>query len=106
MVNMVNKVNNFFDFSSCNSKVLLSNYYDGCQDFQGLAEKGRMMKTVDGDKVQPPEPEEPNERNIQVHSVSLSIRQIEERAKARTAILDAILAEKERPAWRHWGLNE
>lgn len=64
------------------------------------------MKTVRVKAVKPAKSENIQEQKPQTDSVGLSFKQIDERAFARTEVLDAILEEEEKASWRHWGLNE
>ncbi len=64
------------------------------------------MKTVRAKAVKPAKSEHIQEQKPQTDSVGLSFQQIDERAFARTEVLDAILEEEEKASWRHWGLNE
>ncbi len=64
------------------------------------------MKTVRAKAVRPVKSEDVQEEKPQTDSVGLSFKQIDERAYARTEVLDAILEEEEKASWRHWGLNE
>jgi hypothetical protein len=72
----------------------------------GSAAKGFDMNTVDSKAVDVEILEDFKETRQRIDPGNVSFQQIEERASARTKILNAILAKQGTPSWRHWGLNE
>ena len=64
------------------------------------------MKTAVGRAANPVKPEDLKKSETRMDPDGLSFKQIEERASAKTEVLNAILAKEERSSWRHWGLNE
>ncbi len=64
------------------------------------------MKKADDKTVVPAKVEDASDEQLRIDTVTASFEQIEQRASAKTSVLNAILSRQERTTWQHWGLNE